>query len=429
MIRTILVILFFPLALNSQEVWDLEKCINFAIENNLSLQKEGLNIDFAKKQSKQTKLNYYPSLNSSATHEYNWGQRIDPFTNQFATKRVRSNSFYLSSTLVLFSGMQNYYLTKQAGENINIQKVNKKIKERNLKIDVASGYLKLLLNQEILLVNREQKLITESQLIRVEELVKAGRKTKAEVIEIKSRLAKNELQILQAKNEIELVKIDFYSLLNLPDSITLIFEKANISSLNDSLFNITSLEVDLANLEIEQTETKIKIEESKKYPSLSLYGSVGTGYSGNNQELNDNGEIVAKSFGVQINENLYQNISLNLSIPIFNNGKNNLYVQQAIINKKEAVLNKEITKVDFWNKIDRLKIDVSNTRNEIESAIIALELAEISKENSLVLFNNGRANNFEFQESVNNLFVAKSNLLQLKYELYFKKLLLNIYSE
>jgi len=149
----------------TENTWTLEQCIDSALVNNYAIGTANIKSDIANVQLKNAKYSYLPSLNGGATHGYNWGQTIDPFTNQFATNRVQYNNFYLSSSLVLFSGLQNYYGQKIIEIDWQSQAYNKQIEERNLKIQVATTYLQVLLNNEIYLALKEQLKLTQIQKV------------------------------------------------------------------------------------------------------------------------------------------------------------------------------------------------------------------------------------------------------------------------
>src|SRR5688572_15260390 len=100
--------------LNAQEIWSLDSCIRFAYQKNISIQRSALTLGLAQANTKASLGALFPSLNGQATHGYNWGQRIDPFTNEFASQRVRSNNLGLSTSVNLFNGFQLQNTYKQS---------------------------------------------------------------------------------------------------------------------------------------------------------------------------------------------------------------------------------------------------------------------------------------------------------------------------
>src|SRR5882762_9228257 len=85
-----------------QSAWDLQTCITYALNHNIGLRQSSLNNEINKNNTDQTKAAILPSLNAGASHVYNFGQTIDRFTNTFATSRVLSQNFYISSSVVLW---------------------------------------------------------------------------------------------------------------------------------------------------------------------------------------------------------------------------------------------------------------------------------------------------------------------------------------
>ena len=100
-------------ATEAQEVWTLEKCVEYALSNNIQVKQQLLQVESQQALLLQDKLSLVPSLNGGASHGYNFGQTVDRYTNQFATSRVQSDNFYLGSTVTLFEGFQKISQIKQ----------------------------------------------------------------------------------------------------------------------------------------------------------------------------------------------------------------------------------------------------------------------------------------------------------------------------
>ncbi len=154
--KIITLLILFPYSLFGQEkVWTLQECINSGFVNNAGIRLAEIDISIANSNLKSTQLNFLPTLNGNVSHGYNWGQTIDPFTNSFATTQVRYNTFYLASSVTLFSGLQNHYEKKINHINLAVNLINEQIEKRNVLIDVLGAYLQVQLNNEI--VHLKQK--------------------------------------------------------------------------------------------------------------------------------------------------------------------------------------------------------------------------------------------------------------------------------
>jgi outer membrane protein len=112
-IITLLLISSTHLSAQSVEKWNLQECIDYALEHNTSIQQNELQGEILVNNLNQAKLSRIPTLSGSGNHNYNIGRTIDPFTNTFNSMTIQSNSFSLSSGVLLYGGSQVNNLIKQ----------------------------------------------------------------------------------------------------------------------------------------------------------------------------------------------------------------------------------------------------------------------------------------------------------------------------
>lgn len=134
----------------SNKAWTLEECINYARSRNINVKKQLLNVQLQKDQLNQSKLATLPTLNGNASHVYNWGQTIDPFTNQFATERVRSNNFYISTQMTLFNGFQKLNTIRRNQLALRISEIEVERMMNDISLNVVTFYLQGLYAIEVL---------------------------------------------------------------------------------------------------------------------------------------------------------------------------------------------------------------------------------------------------------------------------------------
>ena len=94
-------VMFSGSLFSQDSAWSLQRCINHAFEHNLQIKQSALNNDRSEIGLISAKGAFLPSLNASGSHGYNIGMTIDPFTNEFATDAIQSNSFGLNSGITL----------------------------------------------------------------------------------------------------------------------------------------------------------------------------------------------------------------------------------------------------------------------------------------------------------------------------------------
>ena len=79
--KLLLILLFFPFFMFAQQLWSLQDCLKHAAEHNLSIKQAALNTTLTMNALTQSKLGLLPSLNTNASHSFNFGRNIDPYTN------------------------------------------------------------------------------------------------------------------------------------------------------------------------------------------------------------------------------------------------------------------------------------------------------------------------------------------------------------
>ncbi|MCO5259472.1 MAG: TolC family protein [Crocinitomicaceae bacterium] len=419
------------------QVWTLDNCIDTALQNNLKLKSGLINSQIASVNLKNSKQNLLPSLNAGVTHGYNWGQTIDLFTNQFATNRVMFDNFYLSSSVVLFSGLQNFYSIKV--NNIAVQEsiLEQEIFQRNIKIDVSATFLQVLLNKEVVELAKDNFLKTELQYKRIHELVSARQATQFELSEIDAQKQLDNYTITKAENDLRYSKLLLQQLLNISISDSFDIPTSLDSSYRDEDSLVQTILADAAiytlpeivkiELGIQKQMYLIKSLKGRYYPSILVSGSVGSGYSGNNKMLNANGDYVPRPFGEQFNNNLYQSLSFSLSIPIFNKNatRNQLKIKE--LELQSLFINKQNEYNQLKQKIEQLSMDILNTSSQIEALEKVYSSALLNCENFQVRYETGNATYTQLIEVKNKLFQAKSELIQAKYQLLFKQTVLGFY--
>jgi outer membrane protein len=428
----LVIALLFPIVTNAQ-LWSLDQCIDTAIVYNLSLKSGEINNKIVLVNLKDSKNNLLPSFNANASQGYNWGQTIDLFTNQFATNRVQYNNFYLSSSFTLFSGLQKYYAIKANTIGVEQAQLDLEIARRNIKIDVSATFLQVQLNKEIVSVAEENLMNTSKQLERVSLLLTEHQATGYEKAEIEAQLSSDYYALLKAKNDLHFSLLLLQQLLNIvpSDKFDLLdgFEaEINPLSLDDSTINRLP-ELLKINHDIQKQLFLLKSTKGRYYPSLSLNGSMGSGYSENNKMMLANGEFVPKPLNQQLNENLYQSAQLLLSIPLFNKNSVRNQVKIKELELESLEINKQSEYNQLKQKLEQLSLDIQNIALQLEALESVLELTALNYNNYLIRYENGDANYSQLIEAKNKMFVAESNLIQAKYQLLFKQTVLGFYFE
>jgi len=409
--------------------WSLDACIDTALQNNLSLQSGRFQYQKSEVELITSKQDLLPSLNGGITHGYNWGQTIDLFTNQFATSRVMYDNFFLSSSVTLFSGLQKYYDIQTNKLDVQTKMLEQQVIERNVKIDVAAAFLQVLLNEEVLELCVQNTQKTNVQYERVRELLLENQTTKAKLQELDAQLQKDRYTQTKARNDLAYSTLLLQQVLNIPvrDSFTVTHSFGDFSTDTTSLDSLTFPEIIKIETDIQKQIYLIKSLKGRYYPTLTLGGSLGSGYSGNNKVITTSGELVTRPFNEQINDNFYQSVYATLSIPIFNKNNTRNQIKIRELELRELNITKQGEFNELEQKLAQLKMEISNANTQLSSLEAVNQSALLNFENSKLLFETGNNTASELEEAKNKLFNAQSELLQTKYQLLFKKVILGFY--
>ena len=173
----------------AQQKWTLQQCIEQGIKYNLNILQADVNQQIAKINYDQSEAAILPSLNAGASHTYNIGRTIDRYTNTFANSNVLSQNFYIGSQVTLSSGLSQYNLIKQNQYNYLAGKENLEQRKNDLALNIATLFLQVIYNQELVKVAESQQEISKIQFDRIKLLVDAGSLAKSNQLDINAQLA------------------------------------------------------------------------------------------------------------------------------------------------------------------------------------------------------------------------------------------------
>ncbi|MBL4625822.1 MAG: TolC family protein [Flavobacteriales bacterium] len=429
--RYVLIILLCltQLDIQAQETWGLKQCIDHAYEHNLQVKQSEINTAIQQERITATKGQRLPNLNGFASHTYNFGQRIDPFTNQFANSRVRSNNFYLNSQITLFNGFQTKSNIKQSLIDYQIQEQNTEKIKNDIALAIAANYLQILFNEEAIKIAQQQMAISNQQLKRIDKLVRAGTVPQGNLLDLQAQIATDEMNLVSAENQLvistlylkQLLQLDNISEFRIVIPETSMDEKLLVSStpgqVYDAALNIMP-NIKTSQLQIESATAAHLSAKGRRYPSLSLSGSIGTGYS----EL-----ITYQSFGEQAAGNFNQSIGFNLSIPVFNRFSTKTSIESAKLNIELSEIQLQQTENQLRNDIEQAHVDAVSAMKKYMATLKALDAQKQSFEYAKKRFEVGMLNAVDFNMSKNKLANTESQLLQSKYDYLFKIKILEFY--
>ena len=414
----------------AQEAWDLTRCIDYAIAHNLTVKQQEAARDKSEVELNTAKWSRLPDLNGSASHSFNFGRSLQA-NNTYQSINTQNTGLNLSTSVPLFTGMQipnNIALSKlnlkAATEDLN------KAKE-DISIEVASAYLQVLFNEELVKIARQQVELSQEMLAQKEAYFKNGKASEAEWYEAKSRVAQDKLSLVQAENDYRLSLIDISQLLELhsPDNFRIVSPDIQPEQLFGTLTPpaeiysqalLTKPSIKAAQYRLEGAARSIRIAQSAYYPQLNFGAGLGTSY------YNVSGRENPR-FHSQLKDNFSQYVGLSLSIPIFNRLSTRNRVRTARLEQTTLNWQLEETKKKLYKEIQQAYYNAVNAESKYQSSQVADEAAEASFKLMKEKYMYGKANATEYNEARTNWMKAVSDCEQAKYDYPFRTKILDFF--
>ncbi|MBA3705817.1 MAG: TolC family protein [Bacteroidetes bacterium] len=451
-------------AAKTGQAWTLEQCIEYALKNNIQIQQSQLNTELSQVNLLQSKANLLPSLNANASHSYNYGRTIDRFTNQFATKQVVSQNLSLSSDITVFNGFQNINSIQQNKYALIASRYDVDKMKNDMSLNIARAYLQILFNIELLANANNQMAIISAQVERTKKLVEVGSTARGSLLDIQSQSALEELNVTNAQNQLDISYLTLTQLLNITTTEGFSIVRPDLTIANEALLTsspgqifstaVSNLpEIKSAEYNVKSAEKAVDIAWGGISPRLSFSASYGTGYSGASQRVTTlpkflgytpDGRITTTGDTVlsplfssagyekipymdQYKDNVNKSFGFYLTVPLFNRFQTRSAISKARIQKLNALLTVESSKLQLQKNIQQAYADANASLKKYNATQKALDAMQESFKYTEQKFNVGIVNTNDYNDAKNKLINTQSDLLQAKYQYVFNTKVLDFY--
>lgn len=329
---TLSVVCLFAISSQAQEKvdkWDLRKCVDYAMKNNISVKQADVQARIAALQFQQAKDYQIPSASFNTGYGPQFGRSIDPTTNQYTTVPLMQQSYSLSGQVQVYNWGR--LKNNREANNFSAQAALKDIERaaNDVAINVATYYLQVLASKEQITVSEVQIAQRKAQLEITRKQVAAGSLPELNYIQIEAQLATDSSNYISNKSVFEQNVLFLKALLNIDAALPFEVETPSVDKIPIETFSELQPEVvyqlALGNQPL-QIENELKIKAAEKsvlsnkatlYPSIGGNYSLGTTY--NNKAI-DYTTGKKSPYFTQLDDNFRQSLGIGLSIPIFNNG-------------------------------------------------------------------------------------------------------------
>jgi outer membrane protein len=424
------------------KTWTLEECVKYAIENNISIKNTALDIKTAEINKKGAVGNFIPSLNANTSHSWNIGLNQDITTGLLRNQTTQFTSVGGTLGVDIYKGLQNQNTLRRANLAIVASKYQLLKMQEDIALNVANAFLQILFNKENLKVQNEQLSISEKQLARSEELVKAGSIPRGDVLDIKANVATNKQNVITAENALLISKLSLAQLLQLKDFYDFdVVDTENIKDENNILAqpataiydkakeSRTELKIAKTNLEVAQKD--LDIAKGAFQPTVQGFYNYNTRIAyADRIGLDQNGNPVTRPalpFWDQFKDNKGQAFGAQLSIPIFNGWSVKNNVERNKVNLEKSKIALEQQELDLQRNVYTAFTDAKGALKTHESAVVSLESRQEAFNYAKERYAVGMMNSFDFNQAQTLLTNAQSEVIRTKYDYIFKIKILEFY--
>lgn len=428
---------FIVVPVIAQKQWTLRECIDYAIKHNIEIQQQEIKRKNAEISLNTTKNSRLPNLNASAGETFNWGinEKRTPTSDGYVTSYENisssSSSFSISSTTPIFDGFKTTNQIKSNELNLLSATSGLAKAKDNLSLNIASYFLQILFKKEILRVYQEQEKLSAQQLQKTQDLVDAGKVAQSQAYDMKSKLASDHLNVVNAENDLNLSLLNLSQQLNLSDPAGFNVLTPDVDGIVSGSLSSMQTPQDVYNTAVaskaivkeseynlKSSEKSLKVAQSAYWPTLSLGLGLGTSY------LSTYGE----SFNKQLKNNRAEYVALNLNIPIFNRWATRNSVRAARLDIQNNQLALESVKQSLYKDIQTAYYNAVAAKTKYDATEKALSAAQIAFSYMRDKYGVGKATVFEYNESQTKLISSQSDLLQAKYDYIFRTKILDFYN-
>ncbi len=422
----------------AQKLWTLQECIDYAMENNITLQKSKLQKESATEDLKGAKAALLPTLSASTNQSLGYQPWKDAgmsyvsngMVNTKIDKTSYNGSYSLSGQWTVWNGNRNINTIKldQLSEEqaeLSTQETANSIQER-----IAQIYAQILYLDENVKVNEQMLETSMKNEERGQEMLNVGKMSKADVAQLSAQRANDEYAIVEAKSQLMNYKLQLKQLLEITDEER--FDVA-IPEISDEMImaEIPALqavyeqallsrpEIERSQLAIKSSGVSLALAKAGWMPSINLTGGVTT----STNSLSDN------NWGNQIKTNVNTSLGVGVSMPIYDGRSTKTSVNKAKIQQLQAQLDLQDQQKTLYSEIQAFWLNAWTNQQKYMAAKSSVESAQQSYDLLSEQFRLGLKNIVELMAGKDNLLSQQQNQLQSKYLTIYNQQMLQFYAK
>ncbi|MGQ1889364.1 TolC family protein [Thermophagus sp. OGC60D27] len=403
--------------------WTLEKCIVYALQNNISIQSAKIAIDAEEANLLEAKSSRLPSLSASTSVSGNNSRAFDNTGGEF----TKGAQIGLNTDVPIYrGGIINNNI--KAGE-IELEKARLDVAEaqNDIVLSITQAWLNILYARENYLYYQDVVETSQVNLERYKALFEAGTISRKDLAEIESQYASDRYSMVLAKNELDTRITDLKTMLDLSYDVEFnpLFPaqvdvpKDEVPTLDAIVADVLTNRPEIKNSQLSEDVAHLDLANAKAgyLPTINLNASASSSYS----------DIYNGSLATQMNDRFTQYVGLSVSVPIFSRNQNKANVTRSKVMIYQAELNARETKNNLLQTVEQVFVEVKAQQQRFLAAQEKVNAAKISYEYQQEQFQLGLSNAIDLRQSKNDLLNANAELIQARYSVLLYRKILDFY--
>ena len=414
--------------------WTLRDCINYALENNISLQKTVLKKASAQEDYLQSKAALLPSLQASTSQNINYtpwvasGISGDGYTKSSIDKFFYNGTYSVAGNYTIWNGNKNRNQVKLNKLTTEAAALDSAIQAQKLQEQIATLYIQICYSTEAINVNKESYKSSLENEERGKEMVKIGKMSQADLAQLTAQRAQDEYSIVESESNVKNYKRQLKELLQITndEAFDIVVPTASdaqalgtIPSLNSVYASALDTRPEIKSYQnmIDQSDLNIAIAKAGKLPTISANAGISTSTTSMNKD----------GWGSQIKQNFRVGGGISVSIPICDNRATKTAINKANIQKQSSMLDLKDQQTKLYSTIENYWLQANTNQSQFKAAKTSTESAKTSYDLLSEQFKLGLKNIVELRTGKDNLLKAQQNELQSKYLTLLNMGMLNFY--
>ena len=432
----VLSMLMLTLTISAQKKWTMQECIDYAMANNITLQKSKLQKQSATEDLKGSKAALLPTLNASTNQSVGYqpwkDSGVSTVTNGMVNTKVDktyyNGSYAVNAQWTVWNGNRNTNTIKLNKITEDEAELQSKETANSIQERIAQLYTQILYLDENVKVNEQMLETAKKNEERGQEMVNVGKMSKADLAQLSAQRATDEYNIVETRSQLLNYKLQLKQLLEITDETE--FDVA-IPEITDTMVlkEVPTLqgvyeqallnrpEIERSKLAIKSSDVNLSVAKAGWLPTVSMTGSFGT----STNSLSSNG------WGKQMKTNFDAMAGVSVSVPIFDGRSTKTSVNKAKIQQLSAQLDLLNQQKTLYSTIQEYWLNAQTNQQKYKAACATVESEQQSFDLLQEQFRLGLKNIVELMTGKDNLLSAQQNQLQSKYQTIYNQQMLKFY--